>query len=284
VTLILTAITRQCVVQLADMRLTGVVTGSVRDEATAKMVAYAGRFVFSFTGPACMDAEPTAQWIARVLSGIQEPSKVLVTLAAEAEPILRRYPENRRRLAIVGAGWLGEARAPRSVYLQVANFEFATGKLLSGFAASGVELQPTEKLKLFAAGASVPADFLGSIEKLMRRRAGRHRERSGEFAAHMRRAAWIVADNRATVGKRVLIGSIPGVHDGAGPPLFQAGMIVPFGRPDWHQPVYLYVSDRPGETRITTPAFAAPGMAIAGASIAFGPSASFSGPPPNPCR
>ena len=49
-TLILTAMTRRSVIQVADMRLTNVRTGKVEDEATAKMVAYAGRFVLCVRG------------------------------------------------------------------------------------------------------------------------------------------------------------------------------------------------------------------------------------------
>ena len=80
-TLILTAMTRRSVIQVADMRLTNVRTGKVEDEAAAKMVASAGRFVLSFAGPASIGREPTARWMTRVLSGVQDPDEILATLA-----------------------------------------------------------------------------------------------------------------------------------------------------------------------------------------------------------
>ena len=83
-TLILTAMSRRSVIQVADMRLTNVRTGKVEDEATAKMVAYAGRFVLSFAGPASMGREPTAQWMTRVLSGVKDPGEILGALAESA--------------------------------------------------------------------------------------------------------------------------------------------------------------------------------------------------------
>ena len=134
-TLILTAMTRRSVIQVADMRLTNVRTGQVEDESTAKMVAYAGRFVLSFAGPASMGREPTAQWMTRVLSGVQDPGEILGALAESAERIVKRYPPNIRGLAVVGAGWSGEPGRSEPIYIQLTNFEFESGALLPGFRA-----------------------------------------------------------------------------------------------------------------------------------------------------
>ncbi len=109
-TLILTAMTRRSVIQVADMRLTNVRTGKVEDEATAKMVAYAGRFVLSFAGPASMGREPTARWMARVLSGVQDPGEILAALRRECgtdrQAVSAEHPRSghRRRRLVRRAG------------------------------------------------------------------------------------------------------------------------------------------------------------------------------------
>ena len=277
-TLILTAITRQSIVQVADMRLTNRRTGRVADEATAKMVSYAGRFVLSFTGPAYMGSEPTAQWIASVLSGLTDPARILVALAQSAQEIVRRYPPAYRGLAIVGAGWLGDPASPRPISIQVANFNFQSGALMSEFQASGSELDPNEKIRLFAAGVPLPPGPLAEVEKLMRRRAGRREERPSEFVTMLVRLARQVAYSNPAVGTDLLVGSIPGVMRDGGPPIFETGMSMPLGAPDWRGTTYFHV--RRNAMRTTMPAYAAPGFAESEASLQFG--SAFLGVPQNP--
>jgi hypothetical protein len=234
-TLILTAMTRRSVIQVADMRLTNVRTGKVEDEATAKMVAHAGRFVLSFAGPASMGREPTARWMARVLSGVHDPGEILAALGESAGRIVRQYPPNIRGLAIVGAGWSGEPGRPEPTYIQLTNFEFESGALLPGFRASRVELKPNEKVLLLSAGVPLPETRVSEVQQLMRRRAGRREERPAEFVAMMLRLARSVAIGRRTVGTRFLVASIPGVRLSEEPPRFTTGIAVPTGSSDWYQ-------------------------------------------------
>ncbi len=234
-TLILTAMSRRSVIQVADMRLTNVRTGKVEDEATAKMVAYAGRFVLSFAGPASMGREPTAQWMTRVLSGVKDPGEILGALAESAERIVKHYPPNIRGLAIVGAGWSGEPDRPRPIYLQLTNYDFGSGALLPRFQSSRVELKPNEKVLLLSAGVPLPDAQVSEVQQLMRRRAGRREERPAEFVAMMLRLARSVAFGQRTVGTRFLVASIPTVRRAEEPPLVRTGMATPIGKPDWHQ-------------------------------------------------
>ena len=233
-TLILTAMTRRSVIQVADMRLTNVRTGKVEDEATAKMVTHAGRFVLSFAGPASMGREPTARWMTRVLSGVQDPGEILAALGESAERIVRQYPPNIRGLAIVGAGWSGEPGRAEPTYIQLTNFEFESGALLPGFRASRVELKPNEKVLLLSAGVPVPETRVSDVQQLLRRRAGRREERPAEFVALMLRLARSVAMGRRTVGTRFQVASIPGVRRSEGLPLFTTGIATPIGRSEWH--------------------------------------------------
>jgi len=238
-TLILTAMTRRSVIQVADMRLTNVRTGKVEDEATTKMVAYAGRFVLSFAGPASMGREPTAHWMTRVLSGVQDPGEILAALAESAEWIVKRYPPNIRGLAVVGGGWSGEPGRSEPIYLQLTNFEFGSGALLPGFQASRVELEPNEKVLLLSAGVPIPETLVSEVQQLMRRRAGRRQERPAEFVAMMLRLARSVAIGRRTVGTRFQVASIPGVGVREGSPRFTTGIAVPTASSDWYQGTHL---------------------------------------------
>jgi hypothetical protein len=235
-TLILTAMTRRSVIQVADMRLTDVRTGKVADESTAKMVTSAGRFVLSFAGPASMGREPTARWMTRVLSGVRDPGEILVALAESADRIVKRYPANTRGLAVVGAGWSDEPEDPKPTYIQLTNFDFGSGALLPRFRASRAELKPSEKVLLFSAGVPLPETVLGEVQQLMRRRAGKRDERPAEFVAMMLRLARSVAIGQRTVGTRFVVASIPAARRADGPPLVRTGSVMPIGYPDW-QPV-----------------------------------------------
>jgi hypothetical protein len=234
VTLILTAMTRRSVIQVADMRLTNVRTGRVEDESTAKMVAYAGRFVLSFAGPASIGREPTAEWMTRVLSGVQDPAGILGALAESAERIVKHYPPHIRGLAVVGAGWSGEPDRPDPTYIQLTNFDFGSGALLPRFQASRAELKPNEKVLLLSAGVPVSETLVGEAQHLMRRRAGRREERPAELVAMMLRLARSVAFGQRTVGTRFLVASIPAVRPTDEPPVSSA-VATPAGHPDWHQ-------------------------------------------------
>ena len=235
-TLILTAITRRSVIQVADMRLTDVRTGKVADESTAKMVARTGRFVLSFAGPASMGREPTARWMTRLLSGVEDPSEILETLAESAQRIVNRYPPNIRGLAVVGAGWSGEPERPKPVYIQLTNFDFVSGALLPRFQGSRVELKPNEKVLLLSAGVPVPETVIDEVQQLMRRRADRREERPTEFVAMMLRLARSVAIGQRTVGTRFQVAWIPGHRRAEEPPPGGTEMVLPTETPDW-QPI-----------------------------------------------
>jgi hypothetical protein len=217
------------------MRLTNVRTGKVEDESTAKMVAYAGRFVLSFTGPASIGREPTARWLTTVLSGVHDPDEILGALAEGAERILRRYPPNIRGLAVVGAGWSGEPERPQPIYIQLTNFDFGSGALLPRFQASRAELKPNEKVRLLSAGVPLAETQVSEVQQLMRRRAGRREERPAELVAMMLRLARSVAFGQRTVGTRFLVASIPAVRGAERRPLVRTGVATPINEPEWHQ-------------------------------------------------
>jgi hypothetical protein len=206
-TLVMTAITRRHVVQLADMRLTNMRTGQVADEATAKMVAYLDRFTFAFTGPACIGRTPSADWIAAVLRGVADPEAAPAALARAADWALARYEPDLRRYSIVGGGWLGPIDRPRPVYLEITNWDEPTISFLPRSRATVRELGRGERVRLFWAGVTVEEGVRAATIELMRRRAGRRDERPADLLAAMVRAARIVALSHPTVGRREFLAS-----------------------------------------------------------------------------
>jgi hypothetical protein len=269
-TLVMTAITRQTVVQLADMRLTNIRTGKAVDEETAKLIAYLGRFSFAFTGPACINRTPSAEWIASVLSKITDPEEAPTALAHAADRALVRYEPALRRYAVVGGGWLGPAARPRSVYVEVSNWDAELGGLMARSRVTVRELAPGEKLALFWAGVPVDAAVRSETQNLLRRRAGLTNERPADFLAVMVRAARVVALKHPTVGRRhFLLSSIPGIdrRDGRSPIATTVSMPSPAAGPDFRLPVFMQVGRNGSNTRMILPELAATEVASAQATV-----------------
>lgn len=263
-TLILTALTRQTIVQVADMRLTNTRTGRVVDDSSAKMVVYGGRFLFSYTGPACMGSEPTARWLATVLAGVTDPGNLLETLAKEAQKVIKTYPPAQRHLAIVGAGWLDSGNGVSPAYLQVANYDFATRALFPEMRPSSGGLQPTERVRLHVAGADLPADLRDEAMDHLQRRSGRRREQPANLVAILGPLARRVALTNRTVGRRVLIGAIPAT----------SGVDLP-------QPLYRYWGDgAEPQPVLYVPEFASTDMATGSRVMAFGGGSARTAPDP----
>ena len=241
-TLVMTAITRQTVVQLADMRLTNIRTGKTVDDAAVKLVSYLGRFTFAYTGPACIDRTPSAEWIASVLSEIADPEEAPMALARAADRGLARYEPALKRYAVVGGGWMETAARPRSVYIEVSNWDDDRRALLPRSRVIVRELAQGEKLRLFWAGVPVAADTRAETENLLRRRAGLREERPADFLAAMARAARAVALTHPTVGRRdFVVSSIPAIDRGAGVALDARATLMPLpsGAPDFRLPVFM---------------------------------------------
>ena len=284
-TLILTAMTPNTLVQVSDMRLTDTWTWKVVDETTAKMVVYEGRAMWAFAGPACMGDRPTAVWLANLLAG-NGPDEIVDAIRRSADAILRRYPERARRLAVVAAEWHGsnEALVPR--YRQIANFDFVTGELWPGMRAIDERLDPRrDKAKVFAAGVELPPSLHAEIEGRVRRRAGGGHENAGDVVAILTATFATLAVTHRRVGRRALIGSIPRDwlrHWQDRPP---TGSWTRLGgddtvpglwvsrepKPDWAGPAFIDsgAAQDPGVRYL--PAYAAPGVSmVAGLTVVGG--------------
>jgi len=283
VTLILTAMTPNSIVQVSDMRLTNNATWEVVDEATAKTVVYEGRAMWSYTGPACMGNQPTATWLASLLAD-NGPDEVVDAIGRSADAILRRYPEHARRFAVVAVGWEGSSSDLSPRYRRIANFDFVTEALWPSMRAAEVRLDPRrDKARVFAAGVALEPSLHAEVEGRVRRRAGRRDEHAGDIVAILTATFSRVAVGQRRVGRRALIGSIPRewLRTWRDRPLDDSWIriggddtvpglwISRNADPDWAGPAFVYAGV-PHDPRVQyVPGYAAPGVSTVSGVIAL---------------
>lgn len=122
-TLVLSCLTRDYVLQVSDRRLVFTQPKfSIKDDDTLKAVLLNGHVTFAYTGLSELPRSPrvaeirgdgpkilpTNMWLAEVLSLGDCLENCLDMVAIEAKSALnyyRRYPENVRRLGFIGVGW-----------------------------------------------------------------------------------------------------------------------------------------------------------------------------------
>jgi hypothetical protein len=103
-TLILGAITSDCVVMVSDRRLTDGRTRRVINDSQNKCVCLYGVFILGYTGLAKLDGESTDRWVAKKLAG-KNPIDSASILAAETARAVRAFDRGVRRHAYMLLGW-----------------------------------------------------------------------------------------------------------------------------------------------------------------------------------
>jgi len=102
-TLVLTCLTNDHILQVADRRVT-LEDGTLKDDDTTKAIFYCGRFAVSFTGPDEMDDKPTAEWIAWRMKDASNIMEAMRSIAGRAEDLYRG--KLGYKFAVVAAGWI----------------------------------------------------------------------------------------------------------------------------------------------------------------------------------
>ena len=103
-TLILTCLTQEHILQVADRRLTRP-DGTLYDDDTNKAVFYCGRVAVAYTGLAFMEGKPTAEWIGLCMKDEKTIQSAMNRVAKCAERYLESCNIPDKRLAIVATGW-----------------------------------------------------------------------------------------------------------------------------------------------------------------------------------
>lgn len=129
-TLILTCLTSQVVIQASDQRLTDPISGAIRDEYANKAVVHLTAMAYAYTGisripdaPKPADWTPTDRWVAQRMGehNLSQRDALRAIGQGLADSVGERFP-----LAIVGGGfaWIhndGADRQPLAMYYQLSN-------------------------------------------------------------------------------------------------------------------------------------------------------------------
>lgn len=103
-TLILTCLAHEHIVQVADRRLT-MPNGALYDDDTNKAVFYCGRVAGGYTGLAQMEGKPTAEWIGACMKDAGDIETAMNLVANCAENHFLRNVRLDKRFAVVATGW-----------------------------------------------------------------------------------------------------------------------------------------------------------------------------------
>jgi hypothetical protein len=219
-TLVLSCITPDFVVQVSDRRLTKL-DGSLDDDETNKAVLFLGHFVFAYTGLAYVGQTRTDRWLVDRLASAFQQSKpnigaAIGIIATEASQAFQRISgRERKRHEFVAVGWgtfQAEPDRLRPSILRLSNTLDETGNWLPQ-AKRHFELIPTFLQN------DEPFGFLASGQKLsdaeeasIRRNLGRslaHGRGPGAVARLLTTLVRIVASRNTRVGKSMLINVLP---------------------------------------------------------------------------
>lgn len=214
VTLLVSALTQDCVWQVADRRLTNVVTGCTVSTDTNKAVHFARSMLFAFTGPAELEGTPTATWVADRLSVGTDADDCVAALLEGLERAIAHVRPDLRAFAVDGVGWGIDRRsgAPVPHLLRISTCIDAEGiwtgtrheqiNMWSGW------LKPHAGLNMRPAGQPVPAAVGQHWERQIRRRLAGG-ARSSDIGRCLVQLVRDVAANNKAVGQGVLVSAIP---------------------------------------------------------------------------
>jgi hypothetical protein len=217
-TLILSQITRDYVIQVSDRRLTRP-DGSVFDDDSNKAVLYNHHFAFAYTGLAQMSTgEPTDRWLLNTL--VKQSNRPFnealhgVCKAATATIGSNPLPKSHKRLAIVGVGWVSTDRKSGLLpcYVSISNFQNRNGEWSSEvsdeFTVLCTSLDRGSLHRTFVAGQPIDPGIKNQLDRIAHECTSRHIG-PGELARLLMASVQSVAHNNPLVGSNIMITSIP---------------------------------------------------------------------------
>jgi hypothetical protein len=271
-TLVLSLLTSNYVVQVSDRRLTNPDTGETLEDDVNKAVVFCGRVAFSYTGLARIESKATEIWLAEQIVSCASPALAFEALRNSGT---RAWSLQRRlwRHEFMAAGWgRSAAGAALEPFLAtVSNHDKATGTSRT-FRGPFIDVLGSEPFRLASIGQLVPE----RIKRRTQRTVGEvvRRNSSPYVAAHaLSYAIWEVAAVNDTVGENLMVCIVPRAAAEQG----TAEMIIPIRAtgldPDAVQG--FRVGTPHMKWSIQGPTFVCGGMIMARPVIATGPDAEF---------
>jgi hypothetical protein len=197
-TLILSVIARDFVVQASDRRLTSFPTGQVIEDDANKAIFFCGQSAIAYTGLARIGGQPTDEWVLECLSGTESLWNGVKKLQTDATNAMRRMnwpwiaPETEgalKRIAFVIVGFTRfveyQKKEPspeiESFYAVVSNFLGSDGTWLASASrhfSLAIYRRINQPFVLRTAGAlvlgQIERSLLRSLRKCFEHRCGPH--------------------------------------------------------------------------------------------------------------
>lgn len=205
-TLVLSAISRDAVVMVADRKMTWRPAGPAPEERN-KLVVYRDRFAFAFSGLAEIEGLPVDGWLARGLRADADFEVALQGIAKRATETFARLPSHvPKHQAFVGVGW-GNVTATRvkPLWICISNaWDSTTGQWLrvanAEFTVTALALPPARLwIVCPAIGARLSGSQATRIRELVRP-ALKHKGRGARAAKLLGKAIQEVAQSDPSVG------------------------------------------------------------------------------------
>jgi hypothetical protein len=272
-TLILSIITDEYIVQVSDRRLTRF-DGSVFDDGTNKVLSWCGMFSIAFTGIAFIDrkqTKPTLEWVQETLRSAKDIEPAIELLRSGLQTKLAVLPNAwDKRLALSMVGWALRDGALVPVSILISNFhanvngqDLALYKHRSTVEAYIFPLESAHRGFLFHTfGAPVDENVSRYLRRGLQRLVASPRNssrRAGQLATQILR---LVAHTQKTVGTDVTVMAMPKTNTSPGAVSTSA-----FGAPNASEATFEAVSAVTNERTSFSPAYVCGGLALSNMTV-----------------
>lgn len=250
VTLILTAITQDQIVQVSDMRLTWP-DGSVVDTPAAKMVLWCGRALVAYTGLACIRATRTDVWLAEVLTNATSFKDGVRRIRQRLTAALGNVG-GKKHLEVMVASWVKTARDGdwTPIVAEISNVREGDWSVAARSFFQSKE-QLVSRVAIGHLGQPLPSQLQHDLDGWLAGSGGGP-ALMAEALAHAVRA---LAEENSLVGKALLVGSLPRKA-------VPVQATLSLGSHDWSQGLFLHIPEGADDPLIYGPNVACRGSVI----------------------
>lgn len=217
-TIILTCLTRDFIVQASDRRFSCPERSKSPEDHNNKALIFSNHFVFAFTGLARLNGKSAIDWAAQQLSERENLRDSVIHLGNQASDLINNYyssfrPE-RKMLAFIGAGFVDVEENGRQnrkpLRIVVSNFRGENDTMLTqarkGFKVYFDWLPERRNFDLFVAGQNLPKGREDKLKNIIMW-CLRHKKGPETIGRFLTRE--IQAMDNPTVGKNIMCSFVP---------------------------------------------------------------------------
>ena len=273
-TQILTCLTPDYVVQVADRRLT-LATGEAVDDEACKAVIYSSDAVIGYTGLANVKPPPKGQtdlWLVDVLSRAAGLGPAIALLQEEATHQFKKIvhvARQRKQQSFVVAGWRGEASSRQPFATTVSNAENPNGTWRS-WPSSEFDVRDyplgSQSLALRVSGQPLPREGRRFLMRTLRKCLAK-RDPAEPLVNALLQAMRAVARSNPRVGAGALATVLPREALGAKGFTMPGGLTIGGTSTSLPQPRAYYIPSNANTRELYAPHYVSPGLSLADVRI-----------------